>query len=93
MQEKFDNLVNNYKNLSIDNKRESLIKEIKEMIAVYINVANMYDIPINILKSKEILDIQTETYNENDYIEAVYVYFNILKEITSNIIHNRYVDE
>lgn len=88
MQEKFDLLVENYKKLPLEYKREKLIYEMKEMIALYVKIASEYNIPINLLKSKEILDLNNDNYTEEDYIEALYVYFYVLKEIISGILHN-----
>ena len=88
MQENFNNVISKYKQIPLENKKEILLYEIKEMIAVYMSLAEANNIPVNLLKSKEILDIKNNNYNEEDYIEAVYVYFNVLKEIISGILDN-----
>lgn len=88
MQENFNNIISKYKQIPLENKKEILLYEMKEMIAVYMSLAEANNIPVNLLKSKEILDIQNNNYNEEDYIEAVYVYFNVLKEIISGILDN-----
>lgn len=88
MQENFNNIISKYKQIPLENKKEILLYEMKEMIAVYMSLAEANNIPVNLLKSKEILDIKNNNYNEEDYIEAVYVYFNVLKEIISGILDN-----
>lgn len=88
MQENFNNIISKYKQIPLENKKEILLYEMKEMIAIYMSIAEANNIPVNLLKSKEILDIKKDNYNEEDYIEAVYVYFNVLKEIISGILDN-----
>lgn len=90
MQENFDMLIENYKKLQLDKKKENLVNELKEMIAVYVYIAESNNIPIQLLKTKEILDINFEKSTEDDYIEAIYAYFNVLKEIVSKIIDVQY---
>lgn len=88
MQENFNNIISKYKQIPLENKKEILLYEMKEMIAVYMSLAEANNIPVNLLRSKEILDIKKGNYNEEDYIEAMYVYFNVLKEIISGILDN-----
>ena len=87
MQDCFNELIKSYRGLSLEDKKRYLIKDIKEMIAVYVDVAETYNIPVELLKSKEVLDIQDNECSEEDYIEALFVYINVLKEISSRIIN------
>lgn len=88
MQDYFNELVNSYKNLPLDTKEKMLINEIKEMIVIYIEIAETYGIDYEILKSKEIIDIHSKEFNKDDYLEALYVYLNVLKNVTATIINN-----
>ena len=88
MQNYYNELVNSYKKLSLDSKEEVLINELKEMILVYMQIADAYQIDYEILKSKEIVDINVDNYNKNDYLEAFYVYLNVLKNLTATIIND-----
>lgn len=88
MQNYFNELVNSYKKLSLDSKEEVLINELKEMILVYMQIADAYQIDYEILKSKEIVDINVDNYNKNDYLEAFFVYLNVLKNLTATIIND-----
>ena len=86
MQENFNSLIESYKVLSLDRKKTELLQEIKEIIAIYVKISEIKGIDIEIMKSKEILDVKKSGYIDDDYMEAVYVYLNILKEITSKLI-------
>lgn len=90
MQEKFDELIEKYKKLSLNEKRNNLVKDFKEMIAVYLYLAESNNIPVELLNTKEILDINDKNYTEDDYLEAIYSYFNVLKEIVSRLLENKY---
>lgn len=92
MQEKFDELIEKYKKLSLKEKRNNLVKDFKEMIAVYLYLAESNNIPVELLNTKEILDINNENYEEDDYLEAIYSYFNVLKEIVSRLLENKYYE-
>lgn len=88
MQDYFNELVNSFKELPLDTKEKMLINEMKEMIALYIQIAETYEIDYEILKSKEIIDIKDKQFNKDDYLEALYVYLNVLKNVTANLINN-----
>ena len=88
MQDYFNELVNSFKELPLDTKEKMLINEMKEMIALYIQIAETYEIDYEILKSKEIIDIKDKQFNKNDYLETLYVYLNVLKNVTANLINN-----
>jgi len=90
MQEKFDELIEKYKKLSLNEKRNNLVKDFKEMIAVYLYLAESNNIPVELLNTKEILDINDKNYTEDDYLEAIYSYFNVLKEIVLRLLENKY---
>ena len=44
MQDYFNELVNSFKELPLDTKEKMLINEMKEMIALYIQIAETYEI-------------------------------------------------
>lgn len=87
MQEKFNLLMEKYNKLSLSEKKDNLINEVKEMIAVYTYLAEVNKVDFQLLKTKEILDINNK---EDDYFEALYAYFNILKEVISKLLEDKY---
>ena len=86
MQEEFNEKIAAFKAKSLQEKKSLFIREIKETIAVYVMLANTYNIPVNFVKSREVADIENGKGSEDDYFEALYVYLNVLKEVTSAIL-------
>lgn len=79
----FEELVNSYKALPTSAKRVKLIDDIKFVIAAFEQICEEQGIQINSIKSKEILDLDNGNESEDDYLEALFVYFEYLKEVVS----------
>jgi len=92
MQTEFNNLMEAYKKLTLDDKKSNLLKEIKEMISVYMFLAKSNNIDIKLLTSSELFDLEKNTYSDDDYFEATYAYLNILKEIISSLLEYKYYE-
>lgn len=88
MQKNFELLMESYKKLPLNVKKDNLIDELKEVIAIYLYLAESNGISVEVLKTKEILNLNTE----DDYVEAVYAYFNVLKEIVSRLLESKYYE-
>jgi hypothetical protein len=84
----FKDLVNKYVELDTDQKRKELIDEVKLMIVVFEKVCNDNGIKYNQLKSREVLDLKDGNTTENDYLEALFVYVQVLKELIGNFLNN-----
>lgn len=85
----FKDLVESYKALSLTDKRNVILQELKEMIAIYENVCQQEGISHREIKSREILDLKEGKELEEDYLEALFVYVKYLKEVSSAVIANR----
>ena len=77
----FEAHLDKYKSLNINDKREKIISEIKLMIVVLEKMCIDNNIPYREIKSKEILALKQENYSEEDYLEALFVYVEYLKEV------------
>lgn len=80
----FDELISSFKALPTDLKRQKLLDEVKYLIAAYERICLENDIEYNKIKSKEILDLNNGTESEDDYLEALFVYMQYLKEVSSS---------
>ena len=69
-----------FKTLTIEQKRNEILKSIKELIAIFESLAEADKIPIEYIKSKEILDIESSN-TEHDFLEAEVVYIENAKSI------------
>lgn len=79
IKEDFDKLMETYKVLPLDVKKDELIKKNKEIISMLLAVGELYNKKIEILYNKEISDLNNSDYTEDDYIEALYSYTYMLE--------------
>ncbi len=74
----FNELMKQFKNLSLDEKKLELINKDKELINMICTIGKIYNKNISPLYNKEIDDLNYP-YTEDDYIEILYAYTNILE--------------
>ena len=77
----FEETVNNFDILEVKNKQKMIIDEIKLMIVVMEKICVDNNIKFREIKSKEILALKQEEVSESDYLTALYVYVEYLKEV------------
>lgn len=82
----FDEYVETFKKLPLLKKKELTIQEIKVLIALLSKLNQDLNVDDRILLNKEILDLQKDTQTEDDFVEAVFVYINIIKETLSDYL-------
>lgn len=84
MKEIYNDYIEKYKQLTYNEKREEILEKIRDMIEVLGNFTNINDDLIN----REIIDLKQNTINEDDYLEGLFVYLNILEDLIANSIIN-----
>ena len=84
MKEIYNDYIEKYKQLTYNEKREEILEKIRDMIEVLGNFTNFNDDLIN----REIIDLKQNTINEDDYLEGLFVYLNILEDLIANSIIN-----
>ena len=77
----FDSFIEEYKDNSLIYKQQTIISELKELIAVFENLCSTSGIKHDLLINREILDVNKEGYTQEDFAEAVYTYIQMYKEI------------
>lgn len=80
----FNNFIEEYKKLPIEEKRNELVLIHKELIALFADLCETIGAKKDLLLNKEILDLNKEPVSEDDYLEALFVYINMLKEKISD---------
>lgn len=78
-QEEFDKYINEFKKLPLKRKKIEVINELKKFLAITIKLKQDLKIEKEILMNREVLDIK-ESMQEEDFIEAVYVYLYSIEE-------------
>lgn len=82
----FNELILNFKKLSIIEKKQLTISEIKIIIAVLnaLNLQNNHN--SKTLFNCEVVDVNEMNYAEEDFIEAIYVYIYSIKELLADLV-------
>lgn len=89
LNEAFTNYMEEFKKQPIETKRTLVIDAIKELIAVFDQLAQMENIQINYLQSREINDIKSDNVSEDDFLEAELVYIETAKNIIGEYLNNK----
>lgn len=84
MKEAYNDYIEKYKDLTSNEKREEILEKIRDMIEVLGGFSNINDDLIN----REIIDLKQNEINEDDYLEGIFVYLNILEDLIANSIIN-----
>lgn len=87
IQKKFDNYIEAYTQLNIDDKKNEIINKLKKMISniMYINqnIGRTHELLIN----KELLDLNNIPVSEKDFLEGIFVYINTLDDELSDLLN------
>ena len=84
-QEIFDSYMEEFKKLEISQKQDEVIDKLKKVLAYLTIYANNNEISYNLVKSKEIQDLEENPTND-DYYEAIMVYLENIDELMGLII-------
>ena len=77
--ENFDEMIEIYKSMNLENKREVLVNELKEFLVIMSKLNEINDADNSILYNKALYnDLKNAT--EEEYLTTVYAYFNPIKE-------------
>lgn len=77
--ENFDEMIEIYKNMNLENKREVLVNELKEFLVIMSKLNEINDADNSILYNKSFYN-DLKNVTEEEYLTTVYAYFNAIKE-------------
>lgn len=84
----FNEYVLEFKKLNTLEKRDEVLKSIKELIAIFEKLAEVDNISLEYLKNKEILDIKSSD-TEDDFLEAEIVYIENAKNLIGQYLDKK----
>ena len=90
LKEAFSEYLNEFKTLSISEKRTEIINSINEISALMNMYAEKEGKELEFLKSKEILDLNDGTESEDDFLEAVLVYIENAKNLMGQYLDDKF---
>lgn len=77
----FKEYLNVFKQLTVVDKRQEIIRAINEITAAFDDLAQESGLQVTYLKSKEVLELKGGYESEDDYLEALLVYIENAKNI------------
>lgn len=85
--EAFSGLMEYYKLLPTQNKRDEIISVLEELISYYSKICTKFGVIPNMTLNKEILNIKREDITEDEFLHALFAYLNALQDISAQFIN------
>lgn len=76
----FNEYVEKYKTLPLQEKKNIVNQEMKELLAFIDKAKKDMNINDEILFNREILDLNSDNVSDEDFVEAIFVYVHALQE-------------
>ncbi|HIU39903.1 MAG TPA: hypothetical protein IAB68_01195 [Candidatus Aphodocola excrementigallinarum] len=77
----FDNYMQEVKKLDINGKRKELYDSLMNLGNTIVELAKNDGVELHYLKNREIEDLFNQNLSEDDYLEAMLVYFEMIKNM------------
>lgn len=84
--EAFSGLMEYYKLLPTQNKRDEIISTFEELISNYTKICSKFGVMPDMALNKEILNIKREDIKEEEFLHAIFAYLNTLQDISAQFI-------
>ena len=84
--EAFSGLMEYYKLLPTQNKRNEIINALEELISYYSSICTKFGVLPDMTLNKEILNITRENLTEDEFLHGIFAYLNTLGEISAQFI-------
>jgi hypothetical protein len=85
--EAFSGLMEYYKLLPIENKRNEIFSVIEELISNYSLICTKFGVITNMSLNKEILNIKRADLTEEEFMHALFAYLNTLQDVSAQFIN------
>ena len=85
--EAFSGLMEYYKLLPTQNKRNEIVSILEELISYYSKICTKFGVIPNMSLNKEILNIKRDDLTEDEFLHALFAYLNALQDISAQFIN------
>lgn len=82
----FNNYMNEVKKLDTNGKRKELYDSLMNLGNSIVELARLEGIELHYLKNREINDLFNKNLSEDDYLEAMLVYFEMIKNMVGEYL-------
>ncbi len=89
--EDFDEYMKYFKNLKLDDKKELVIKQLKTLAGFTNSLCEEIGVENDLIINKELLDVEKDSYSEEDFTEAIIVLINSIQNSICDF-HTRFCD-
>ena len=86
----FKEYVDEFKKLSVVDKRQEIIRAVNEITAMFDALARQEQKELTFLKSAEVLDLKEGRESEDDFLEALLVYIENAKSVLGEYLSNKF---
>jgi len=84
--ELFDIYIDNFKKLTLKDKKKITVDEIKEIMAVLVELNKRQGKESIIFVNREISDLNEGDEIEDDYVEAMFIYIKCIQELLGQYV-------
>ena len=84
--EAFSGLMEYYKLLPTQNKRDEIVSILEELISYYSKICTKFGVMPDMALNKEILNIKRDDLTEDEFLHAIFAYLNTLQDISAQFI-------
>lgn len=85
--EAFSGLMEYYKLLPTQNKRNEIVSILEELISYYSKICTKFGVMPDMALNKEILNIKRDNLTEDEFLHAIFAYLNTLQDISAQFIN------
>ena len=86
LQNKFDDYIEAYTKLSIDDKKKEIIEKLRNMISSYELINRKLGREHELLINRELIDLKEIPLTEKDFLEGIFVYIHTLDDEVSELL-------
>ena len=83
----FTGLMEYYKSLPLQSKRDEIINELEELISNYSKICSKFGVMPNMMLNREMLNINRDNLTEEEFLHALFAYTNALEDISAQFIN------
>ena len=84
--EAFSGLMEYYKLLPLQNKRNEIVSVLEELISNYSKICTRFGVMPDMALNKEILNIKRDDLKEDEFLHAIFAYLNTLQDISAQFV-------
>ena len=87
--EAFNQYIDNFKKLRLNDKKKYTVEELKKIVAILMQYSTNNGSSSKMMMNREIVDVNNGNETEEDFVEATYVYIKIIEELIADCLERK----